>query len=54
MLVQGCEFSMCVEKATRFIHETIKYISKFTVNPRNGILLESMLKNMIFDNEFKR
>lgn len=49
MLIQGYEFKFCVDRATKFIYETIKYTSSFDVDSRNGILLEPMLKELLIN-----
>lgn len=47
MLIQGHELKCCVDKATKFIQDTIKFTANFDVDSKNGILLEPMLKHLV-------
>lgn len=50
MLIQGYDFKYSVEKASKFINDTIRYTANFDGDSRNGILLEPMLKELfIYD-----
>lgn len=47
MMVKGKEFKESIEKASSFIFKGIEYTKKFNTDPREGIIIENILKDLI-------
>lgn len=47
MLVRGCDFEKCVNTASDFIYNTIKYTSQFDTDSNDGVMFEIFLKDLI-------
>lgn len=53
LLLNGHDLNYSVKNATNFIGNTIKFTSKFNTNPKEGIMFELFLKELILINEYK-
>lgn len=47
MILNGIELEVALNKATKFISKSIEYTSNFNVDPREGIMFEKFLKELI-------
>lgn len=53
LLLNGHDLNYSIKNATNFIGNTIKFTSKFHTNPKEGIMFELFLKELILINEHK-
>ncbi len=53
LLLNGHDLNYSIKNATDFIDRTIKFTSKFNTNPKEGIMFELFLKELILINEYK-
>jgi pyridoxine kinase len=53
LLLNNHDFKFSIEKATEFIYNAIQYTTKFKTNPKEGIIFELFLKELILINENK-
>lgn len=53
LLLNKHDLNFAIKNATNFIYEAIKYTSKFKTNPKEGIMFERFLKELILINENK-
>lgn len=53
LLLNNHDLNFAIKNATNFIYEAIKYTSKFKTNPKEGIMFELFLKELILINENK-
>ena len=51
-LLNNHDLNFAIEKASNYICEVIKYTSKFNTNPKEGIMFERFLKELILLNEY--
>lgn len=53
LLLNGHDLNFSIKNATKFIYNAIKFTSKFNTNPKEGIMFELFLKELILINEHK-
>ncbi|WP_291650450.1 pyridoxamine kinase [Clostridium sp.] len=53
LLLNNHDLNFAIRNSTNFIYEAIKYTSKFKTNPKEGIMFEVFLKELILINEKK-
>ncbi len=53
LLLSGHELNFAIREASNFIYEAIQYTSQFKTNPKEGIMFEAFLKELILINERK-
>lgn len=53
LLLNGHDLNFSIKNATKFIYNTINFTSKFNTNPKEGIMFELFLKELILINEHK-
>ena len=53
LLLNNHNLNFAIKSATNFIYEAISYTSKFKTNPKEGIMFEVFLKELILINENK-
>ncbi|GAA0762557.1 MULTISPECIES: pyridoxamine kinase [Clostridium] len=53
LLLNGHDLNFAIKEASNFIYEAIQYTSKFKTNPKEGIMFEAFLKELILINERK-
>ncbi|WP_411168104.1 pyridoxamine kinase [Clostridium sp. MB05] len=53
LLLNNHDFKFSIEKATEFIYNAIQYTTKFKTNPKEGVIFELFLKELILINENK-
>lgn len=51
LLLNGHNLKSSIKKATNFIYKVINYTSKYNTNPKEGIMFEIFLKELILINE---
>lgn len=54
LLLNGNELNYAIKNATDFIFKAIEFTSKFKSDPREGIMFEPCLKELILINEYKQ
>ncbi|MDZ4975767.1 pyridoxine kinase, partial [Clostridium perfringens] len=47
LLLNNHDFKFSIEKATEFIYNAIQYTTKFKTNPKEGVIFELFLKELI-------
>lgn len=53
LILNGHDLNYSIKSATEFIYNTIDFTSKFNTNPKEGIMFELFLKELILINEHK-
>lgn len=53
LLLNGHDLNYSIKNATNFIYKAIEFTSKFHTNPKEGIMFELFLKELILINEHK-
>lgn len=53
LLLNGHDLNFSIKNATNFIYNAINFTSKFNTNPKEGIMFELFLKELILINEHK-
>lgn len=51
LILNGHNINYCIEKAADFLYKSIKYTHELNTDPREGILFEKFLKELILINE---
>lgn len=54
LLLNNHNLNYSIKSATNFIYKAINYTSKFNCNPKEGIMFELFLKELISINEYKQ
>ncbi|MDV4152778.1 pyridoxamine kinase [Clostridium sp. AL.422] len=53
LLLNGHDLNYSIKNASKFIYDAINFTSKFNTNPKEGIMFELFLKELILINEHK-
>ncbi|MGN0025827.1 MAG: pyridoxamine kinase [Clostridium sp.] len=53
LLLNGHDLNYAIKNATKFIYKSIEFTSRFNTNPKEGIMFELFLKELILINEHK-